>query len=140
MRPEPLLVQGEAESTRIDIAEANVDKAAAKVDTIKALVDQLTITAPIASQVYQIPVEEGEVVTPGCRCCRWSISATLGLVFTARGSDSRARGRRPVYGQYSGARQPRGHGAKRKARAPTAEMRALLNAVAATDFGGTAER
>ena len=81
MRPEPLLVQGEAESTRVDIAEANVDNAAAKVDTIKALVDQLTITAPIASQVYQIPVEEGEVVTPGCRCCRWSISATLGLAF-----------------------------------------------------------
>jgi hypothetical protein len=27
--------------------------------------DQLTITAPVASQVYQIPVEEGEVVTPG---------------------------------------------------------------------------
>ena len=78
MRLEPLLVQGEAESTRIDIAEANVDNAAAKVDTIKALVDQLTITAPIASQ---IPVEEGEVVTPGCRCCRWSISATLGLAF-----------------------------------------------------------
>jgi len=47
------------------IAEANVGKAAAKVDTIKALVDQLTITAPVASQVYQIPVEEGEVVTPG---------------------------------------------------------------------------
>ena len=57
-----MLVQGEAESTRVDIAEANVDNAAAKVDTIKALVDQLTITAPIASQ---IPVEEGEVVTPG---------------------------------------------------------------------------
>jgi HlyD family secretion protein len=48
-----------------EIAEANVAKAAAKIDTIKALVDQLTITAPIASQVYQIPVEEGEVVTPG---------------------------------------------------------------------------
>ena len=47
------------------IAEANVAKAAAKVETIKALADQLTITAPIASQVYQIPVEEGEVVTPG---------------------------------------------------------------------------
>jgi HlyD family secretion protein len=47
------------------IAEANVTKAAAKIDTIKALVDQLAITAPIASQVYQIPVEEGEVVTPG---------------------------------------------------------------------------
>lgn len=48
-----------------EIAEANVGKAAAKVDTIKALVDQLTITAPVASQVYQVPVEEGEVVTPG---------------------------------------------------------------------------
>ena len=48
-----------------EIAEANVAKAAAKIETIKALVDQLTITAPVASQVYQIPVEEGEVVTPG---------------------------------------------------------------------------
>jgi HlyD family secretion protein len=47
------------------IAEANVAKASAKVATIKALVDQLTMTSPIASQVYQIPVEEGEVVTPG---------------------------------------------------------------------------
>ncbi|MFL5266823.1 MAG: HlyD family secretion protein [Stellaceae bacterium] len=47
------------------IAEANVDKAAAKVETIKALVGQLTMSAPTASQVYQIPVEEGEVVTPG---------------------------------------------------------------------------
>jgi HlyD family secretion protein len=47
------------------IAAANVAKAAAKIETIKALVDQLTITAPIASQVYQIPVEEGKVVTPG---------------------------------------------------------------------------
>lgn len=47
------------------IAEANVGKAAAKIQTVKALVDQLTVSAPIASQVYQIPVEEGEVVTPG---------------------------------------------------------------------------
>jgi biotin carboxyl carrier protein len=47
------------------IAEANVTKAAAKIATIKALVDQLTITAPVASEVYGIPVEEGEVVTPG---------------------------------------------------------------------------
>ena len=47
------------------IAEANVLKASAKIETIKALVDQLKITAPVASQVYQIPVEEGEVVTPG---------------------------------------------------------------------------
>ena len=47
------------------IAEANVGKAAAKVETIRALVDQLTVSAPVASQVYQIPAEEGEVVTPG---------------------------------------------------------------------------
>jgi HlyD family secretion protein len=47
------------------IAEANVVKAQAKIETIAALVDQLTITAPIASQVYRIPVEEGEVVIPG---------------------------------------------------------------------------
>jgi HlyD family secretion protein len=47
------------------IAEANVAKAAAKIDTIKALVDQMIVTAPLAAQVYQIPVEEGEVVTPG---------------------------------------------------------------------------
>jgi HlyD family secretion protein len=46
------------------IAEANVTKAVAKISTIKALVDQLTITAPVASQVYGIPVEGGEVVTP----------------------------------------------------------------------------
>jgi len=47
------------------IAQANVSRAAAKIETIKALVDQMTIVAPIASQVYQIPAEEGEVVTPG---------------------------------------------------------------------------
>ncbi|HEX6441163.1 MAG TPA: efflux RND transporter periplasmic adaptor subunit [Stellaceae bacterium] len=47
------------------IAEANVGKADAKIQTVKALVDQLTVSAPTASQVYQIPVEEGEVVTPG---------------------------------------------------------------------------
>ena len=47
------------------IAEANVAKADAKIETIGALVGQLTIAAPIASQVYRIPVEEGEVVTPG---------------------------------------------------------------------------
>jgi HlyD family secretion protein len=47
------------------IAEANVEKAAAKIETIRALVGQMTVTAPVASQVYQIPAEEGEVVTPG---------------------------------------------------------------------------
>jgi HlyD family secretion protein len=48
-----------------EIAEANVGRAAAKIETVKSLVDQLSVTAPIASQVYQIPVEEGEVVVPG---------------------------------------------------------------------------
>ena len=47
------------------IAEANLGKAAAKIEMIKALVDQMTVTAPVASQVYQILAEEGEVVTPG---------------------------------------------------------------------------
>ena len=47
------------------IAEANVGAAAAKIETIKALVDQLTVVAPVASQVYQIHAEEGEVVEPG---------------------------------------------------------------------------
>jgi HlyD family secretion protein len=47
------------------IAEANVGKAAAQIETVKSLVDQLSVSAPVASQVYQIPVEEGEVVTPG---------------------------------------------------------------------------
>lgn len=48
-----------------EIAQANVGKAAAKIQSIKALVDQLTVSAPVASQVYQIPAEEGEVVVPG---------------------------------------------------------------------------
>jgi HlyD family secretion protein len=48
-----------------EIAEANVGKAAAKIETVKSLVDQLSVAAPVASQVYQIPVEEGEVVIPG---------------------------------------------------------------------------
>jgi HlyD family secretion protein len=48
-----------------EIAEANVGRAVAKIETVKALVDQLSVTAPVASQVYQIPVEEGEVVIPG---------------------------------------------------------------------------
>ena len=48
-----------------EIAQANVGKAAAKIQSIKALVDQLTVSAPVASQVYQIPAEEGEVVSPG---------------------------------------------------------------------------
>jgi len=48
-----------------EIAQANVGKAAAKIQSIKALVDQLTVSAPVGSQLYQIPAEEGEVVAPG---------------------------------------------------------------------------
>jgi HlyD family secretion protein len=48
-----------------EIAETNVLKAQASVDTIKASVDELTVKAPIASQVYQIGAEVGEYVSPG---------------------------------------------------------------------------
>src|SRR5271168_1745772 len=48
-----------------EIAQADVIKAQASVDTIKADVDELTVKAPIASQVYQIGAEVGEYVSPG---------------------------------------------------------------------------
>ena len=48
-----------------EIAETNVLKAQASVDTIKASVDELTVRAPIASQVYRIGAEVGEYVSPG---------------------------------------------------------------------------
>ena len=48
-----------------EIAEANVTKAAAAVATLKALVDQMVVLAPVASQVYRINVEDGEFVLPG---------------------------------------------------------------------------
>ncbi len=47
------------------MAQAKVAKAEASVATLKALVDQLTVVAPIAAQVYQINIELGEVVGPG---------------------------------------------------------------------------
>jgi HlyD family secretion protein len=47
------------------MAEAKLRQAEASVATLKALVDQLTVIAPIASQVYQINTELGEVVAPG---------------------------------------------------------------------------
>jgi HlyD family secretion protein len=47
------------------IAEAKVKKATATVATLKALVDQLVVTAPVAAQIYQIPTEPGEFVLPG---------------------------------------------------------------------------
>ena len=47
------------------IARADVLQAQATVDTIKAQVDELTVRAPIAAQVYQIGAELGEYVSPG---------------------------------------------------------------------------
>jgi HlyD family secretion protein len=47
------------------IARANVVQAQAAIDTTKAQVDELTVKAPIASQVYQIVAELGEYVSPG---------------------------------------------------------------------------
>jgi HlyD family secretion protein len=47
------------------IARANVVQAQSSVDTTKAQVDELTVKAPIASQVYQIGAELGEYVSPG---------------------------------------------------------------------------
>jgi HlyD family secretion protein len=48
-----------------EMAEAKVKKAEAAVATLQALVDQLVVTAPTASQVYQLDIEAGEVVAPG---------------------------------------------------------------------------
>ena len=47
------------------IAEAKVDSARADVQTIQSLVDQMVVTAPADSQVFRIPVEDGEFVLPG---------------------------------------------------------------------------
>lgn len=47
------------------IARANVVKAQASVDTIHAQVNELTVRAPVAAQVYQIGAEIGEYVAPG---------------------------------------------------------------------------
>ncbi|MFA5955015.1 HlyD family secretion protein [Hyphomicrobium sp.] len=47
------------------IARADVIQAQAAIDTTQAQVDELTVKAPIASQVYQIGAELGEYVSPG---------------------------------------------------------------------------
>jgi HlyD family secretion protein len=49
----------------VRMAETKVARAAAAVATLQALVDQMVVTAPSATQVYQINVEQGEVVAPG---------------------------------------------------------------------------
>jgi HlyD family secretion protein len=47
------------------IAQAKVESAQADVQTLKSLVDQMVVVAPAASQVFRIPVEDGEFVLPG---------------------------------------------------------------------------
>jgi HlyD family secretion protein len=47
------------------IAAANVAKAAADITAVQSIIDQMTIYAPVASQVYQRNAEPGEYVSPG---------------------------------------------------------------------------
>ena len=47
------------------IAEATVVKAAADIEAVQSIIDQMTVYAPVASQVYQRNVEPGEYVSPG---------------------------------------------------------------------------
>src|SRR3954447_20808245 len=49
----------------LGIALAKVDSARADMETLKALVDQMVVVAPADSQVFRIPVEDGEFVLPG---------------------------------------------------------------------------
>jgi HlyD family secretion protein len=48
-----------------EIAQANVGKAIADIEAVQAIIDQMTIYAPVASQVYQRNVELGEYISPG---------------------------------------------------------------------------
>jgi HlyD family secretion protein len=49
----------------LGIALAKVETARAGVETLKALVDQMQVLAPADSQVFAIPIEDGEFVLPG---------------------------------------------------------------------------
>jgi len=49
----------------VRLAETKVVRADAAARTLKSLVDQMVVTAPLDTQVYQIDIEEGEVVAPG---------------------------------------------------------------------------
>jgi len=49
----------------LGIALAKVETAKADVETLKSLVDQMVVVAPADSQVFRIPVEDGEFVLPG---------------------------------------------------------------------------
>ena len=47
------------------VAEAAVAKAEAAIGTLEAQVRELTVTAPVAAQVYEVNTEPGEYVSPG---------------------------------------------------------------------------
>jgi HlyD family secretion protein len=47
------------------VAQAAVAKAKAAIATLEAQVDEMTVKAPIAGQVYQVGAELGEYVSPG---------------------------------------------------------------------------
>lgn len=47
------------------VAQAAVAKAEATIATLQAQVDEMTVKAPIAGQVYQVGAEVGEYVSPG---------------------------------------------------------------------------
>lgn len=47
------------------VAKAAVDKAEAAITTLKAQVAELTISAPVSAEIYQIAAEPGEYVSPG---------------------------------------------------------------------------
>ncbi|WP_245414370.1 HlyD family secretion protein [Mycoplana dimorpha] len=47
------------------VAKAAVGKAEAAIVTLKAQVAELTVSAPVAAQVYQVAAEPGEYVSPG---------------------------------------------------------------------------
>lgn len=49
----------------VRVAEAKVAQAAAAVGTLQSLVDQMVVAAPRETEIYEINVEEGEVVAPG---------------------------------------------------------------------------
>jgi HlyD family secretion protein len=49
----------------VRMAETKVAQADAAAKTLKSLVDQMVVTAPADTQVYQIDIEQGEVVAPG---------------------------------------------------------------------------
>jgi HlyD family secretion protein len=48
-----------------EIAEANLGKAVADIKAVQSIIDQMTVYAPVASQVYQRNVEPGEYISPG---------------------------------------------------------------------------